>query len=169
MAKYKYANAEGTAVNDTEKGIYGIHPGVYLWAEVEEWVKKGNTIESFETPAEKLNKSLKAAESKMSAEKKAARDRGILVDGILFDTDIEARIAYIEFMLKTIQNPSYSVSNWKASEGVWVTMDAVLFNKLVTALEGRLTSLFNDIKNKEEEIKSKNTSTEVDNVVINFN
>ena len=50
--KYKYANAEGTAVDDTEKGIYGIHHGVYLWREVEEWLDQGNTIEEFRTPEE---------------------------------------------------------------------------------------------------------------------
>lgn len=52
MAKYKFAKADSTSVNDTEEGIHGIHPGIYLWDRVQQWVKEGNTIEPFETPEE---------------------------------------------------------------------------------------------------------------------
>lgn len=154
---YKYANPEHTFVNCKSKGEYGIHPGVWKWAEVERWVAEGNTIEPFETPTEKLENAKKTKESAIRQEKIVAKSKGIVVDGILFDTDDAARLSYIEFMLKQMINPSYTVSEWKASEGVWVTMDAILFGKLMTAWEARLTSLFSFVKTKENELKSKNT------------
>lgn len=166
--KYKFANPEHTFVNDLEEGIYGIHPGVHLWKNVQDWLDDGNTIEDYQTEPEKLAIYLKGVEDKLKREKTTSKDSGILVDGVKFDTDIEARIAYIEFMIKLMQNPSYTVTNWKASEGVWVTMDATLFGKLTTAWEGHLTSLFSFIKAKEIEIKSKTTKEQLDSIVVDF-
>lgn len=74
MAKYKFANQEQTAVNDIENGIYGIHPGVYLWMEVEEWVKKGNSIESFRTPKEQASEDARLLSTQTKdAERQEAR------------------------------------------------------------------------------------------------
>lgn len=62
MAKYKFADQEGTKVNDTEKGIFGIHKGVHLWSEVEKFLDGGGTIEEFETAAEIQEKEAREAE-----------------------------------------------------------------------------------------------------------
>jgi len=165
---YKYATPENTAVNCKSKGEFGIHPGVWKWAEVEAWLAEGNTIEPFETDQEKHDKALRDINNNLNQEKKKAKSEGIQVDGILFDTDSEARIAYLELMVKFMIDPTYTVQDWKASEGSWVVMDITLFNKLVAAWEQRLSSLFSFIKTKETEIKSKNTKEELESVNVKF-
>ena len=165
---YKYANPEHTFVNCKSKGEFGIHPGVWKWAEVEAWVAQGNTIEPFETDAEKFEKAKKEAEMALEQEKKAVKTQGVVVDGTLFDTDDSARLSYIEFMLKLMQSPQYTVSEWKASDGVWVTMDSVLFNKLMAAWEVRLTTIFSFVKAKENELKDKTTVESIQAVDVKY-
>ena len=166
--KYKFANPEHTFVNDLERGMFGIHPGVHLWAEVEDFLKAGGVIEAFETPTEALTKATKEAEGALVKEKKRVREEGIVVDGILFDTDIEARVSYIEFMLKLMLDPTYTVTDWKASDGVWVTMNKTLFEKLITVWETRLTSLFSFVKLKDAELKTKVSKEDIKATPIKY-
>lgn len=168
MAKYKYANLEHTSINDIEAGVFGIHPGVYLWAEVNDYIKAGGVIEDFETQEESLTKARVNVENNLVNEKMKVRSEGILVDGVLFDTDSEARLSYLELMIKLMMDPEYSVADWKASDGVWVTMDNTLFQKIVLAWEQKLTSVFSFVKSKENEIKSKSTKEELDSIDLDF-
>lgn len=46
---YKYSNAEHTAVTNLETGATGIHPGVWMWEQYQEWVNAGGITEAFET------------------------------------------------------------------------------------------------------------------------
>lgn len=55
MTKYKYANAENTAVDDLERGEYGIRPGVSTWRDVLAWVQQGNVIEPYRTDEERVD------------------------------------------------------------------------------------------------------------------
>lgn len=66
---------------------------------------------------------------------------GVFVDGVLFDTDIPARVAYQELAFLLQRNPTETVQ-WKASAGVWVTMTAALFEKLQTAFRQHLETVF---------------------------
>lgn len=77
------------------------------------------------------------------------------------DPDLEARIAYLELMIKFMIDPNYSVSNWKASDGVWVTMDATLLSKLINALSVKETLAFNWLKAKQEAINSAFNSNDI--------
>lgn len=66
---------------------------------------------------------------------------GVFVDGVLFDTDIPARVAYQELAFLFQRNPTETVQ-WKASDGVWITMTAALFEKLQTAFRQHLENVF---------------------------
>ena len=46
---YKYSNAEHTAVKNLTTGATGIHPGVWMWEQYQEWVNTGGVTEAFET------------------------------------------------------------------------------------------------------------------------
>lgn len=61
--------------------------------------------------------------AQMAAAKNAMRDGGFEIEGVLWDSDYHARIAYAEVAQIIAADPEYTAS-WKASEGVWVTMDA---------------------------------------------
>jgi len=109
-----------------------------------EWVKGQDFIyreaELTKTPDIEAMKADKLA--KIQAGKNAARDAGIIVNGTLFDTDSNARIAYLELSFKLSQDPAYSVQ-WKANDiGDWVEMNATLFNDLYVAFGTHLESVF---------------------------
>jgi hypothetical protein len=73
--------------------------------------------------------------------KNVALDGGFTHDGILFDSDSKARLAYLEFAHKLSTSPLYSTP-WKASAGQWVTMDATLFSALQPAYEQHIQACF---------------------------
>jgi hypothetical protein len=78
----------------------------------------------------------------VQAEKFRVRDAGFLVDGVLFDSDQGARLAYLEFAMELASDPSYSNPHWKASPGIWVTMNAELFASVRSAGEAHMTAAF---------------------------
>lgn len=49
---YKFANEEETKVNNLETGHQGIHKGVWLWRQYQEWVEAGGITEPYKTQAE---------------------------------------------------------------------------------------------------------------------
>lgn len=117
----------------------------------------GETVAETEplfTPTIQELKDQKRAE--IQKEKCRVRDAGALVDGVLFDTDSGARIAYLELAMQIMQNPSYSTS-WKASGNTWVTMDAALFDKVMVAGKALLTSVFAWQAGKDIEIDAADT------------
>jgi len=73
--------------------------------------------------------------------KNVALDGGFTHNGVLFDSDSKARLAYLEFAHKLSTSPLYSTP-WKASAGQWVTMDATLFSALQPAYEQHIQSCF---------------------------
>lgn len=73
--------------------------------------------------------------------KNTALDGGFVHDGNVFDSDSKARLAYLELSLKLSQDATYSTP-WKASTGVWVTMDAALFAALQPAYEAHIQGCF---------------------------
>ena len=83
--------------------------------------------------------------------KNLALDAGFTLDGVLFDSDSPARLAYLELSLKLGQDPAYSTP-WKASTGVWVTMDAALFSSLQPAYEAHIQSCFAWQAAREQEV-----------------
>jgi len=73
--------------------------------------------------------------------KNGALDGGFIHNSVLFDSDSKARLAYLELALKLGQDPTYSTP-WKASSGVWVTMDAALFSALQPTYEAHIQACF---------------------------
>lgn len=87
----------------------------------------------------------------IQAEKSRARDAGFLVDGVLFDSDAGARLAYLELENKLAADASYATS-WKASAGVWVTMDAALYGQVKAAGTAHISACFAWQAAKEAEV-----------------
>jgi len=85
---------------------------------------------------------VKAAKlARINDAKNVALDGGFMHDGVLFDSDSKARLAYLEFAFKLGQAPEYSTP-WKASTGQWVTMDGALFMALQPAYEAHIQGCF---------------------------
>lgn len=76
-----------------------------------------------------------------NAEKKAMLDAGFMVDGTLFDSDTNARLAYAELAMALQADPVYTTP-WKASDGVWVTMNAELYAQVYAAGKEHVQSVF---------------------------
>lgn len=76
-------------------------------------------------------------------EKKRSRDGGVEVDGILFDTDINAQVMYRGFKDEVVKDPFYTVDKWRASsEGGFVVMTAELLDKIQAAGKQLFTNVF---------------------------
>ena len=73
--------------------------------------------------------------------KNVALDGGFVYDGVFYDSDAKARLAYLELSLKLGQDPTYSTP-WKASAGQWVMMTAALFAALQPAYEAHIAGCF---------------------------
>ena len=103
----------------------------------------------------------------VQAEKVRARDGGFLVADTLFDSDISARTSYTELGLRLAQNPSFT-TQWKASPGQWVTMDAALYAQVMTAGEAHIAAVFAWQAAKEVEIGECQTVEELEAVVTTY-
>lgn len=75
-------------------------------------------------------------------EKKRVRDGGVDIDGIVFDTDASARLAYLELSGKLSIDSTYTVDTWKASGDTYVTMNATKFAQVSAAGEQMLADVF---------------------------
>lgn len=119
--------------------------------------------------AERTLDEIKAeALAKIRAEKIRARDGGVLVGGVLFDTDEAARIAYAELALRLAANPAYVVDDWKASEGVWVRMDGEMFAALMAAGEAHIAAVFSWQRLVESAVELATTKAEVRALNLSF-
>jgi len=92
-------------------------------------------------PIVSLNDAISAKKSAIQNEKCRVRDAGFEVDGVLYDSDQAARIAYLELADSLVADASYATP-WKASAGVWVTMTASLFAKVKAAGEVHVAAAF---------------------------
>ena len=103
----------------------------------------------------------------VQAEKVRVRDGGFMVAGVLFDSDISARTSYTELGLRLTQNPSFT-TQWKASSGQWVTMDAALYAQVMTAGEAHIAAVFAWQAAKEGEIGECQTVEALEAVVTTY-
>ncbi|WP_419174396.1 DUF4376 domain-containing protein [Desulfosediminicola sp.] len=92
---------------------------------------------------------------------------GFDVEGTKYDSDTVAQLAYTKLEAHLKENPAYTV-RWKASDGVWVDMDATLFAKVTTAEKAHIALCFAWQEAKEIELKGCGTPAELDNVSILF-
>lgn len=91
-------------------------------------------------------------------------DGGFKHNGVLFDSDIKARAAYLELAYKFGQDPTYVKDGWKASTGVWVTMDAALFAALQPDYEAHIDGCLVWQKAREMEVAAAQSVEEVEAV-----
>ena len=87
----------------------------------------------------------------IQAEKNRARDGGFVHDGVRYDSDAEARLAYLELATKLAQDPTYTTP-WKASAGRWVTMNAALFAALIPVYRAHVQACFAWQAEREQEV-----------------
>lgn len=95
--------------------------------------------------------------------KNVALGGGFAHDGVLFDSDTKARLAYLELSLKLGQDATYTTP-WKASRGIWVTMDAALFMALQPTYEAHIQACFGWQAAREMEVAAAETVEEVESV-----
>jgi FMN phosphatase YigB (HAD superfamily) len=93
-------------------------------------------------------------------EKSRARDAGFFVGGVLFDSDSAARVAYLELAMRLQAEPTFSTA-WKASDGVWVTMDAALFAQVYASGEAHIAACFAWQAAREVEVAAAQTVADV--------
>jgi FMN phosphatase YigB (HAD superfamily) len=96
----------------------------------------------------------------IQTEKSRARDAGFFVDGVLFDSDSAARVAYLELAMRLQAEPTFSTA-WKASDGVWVTMDATLYAQVKAAGTAHISACFAWQAAREVEVAAAQTVAEV--------
>ena len=73
--------------------------------------------------------------------KNSALDAGFWHDGVLYDSDYKARLAYLEVATQFQLDPEFS-TQWKASTGQWVMMDAALFAALIPVYRAHISACF---------------------------
>ena len=101
----------------------------------------------------------------VQVEKNRKRDAGFLVNGVLFDSDSEARVAYLELSMKLQVDPEFT-TDWKASDGQWVIMNATLFADVYAAGAAHIANCFNWQANKENEIQACESIEDLNNINI---
>lgn len=98
-------------------------------------------------------------------EKNRVRDGGFLVNGILFDSDMAARIAYAELAIHLQVDPTFTTI-WKASAGNWVTMNAVLLNQVYAVGQQHIQDCFTWFALKEAAIQAATSAEELTNISL---
>jgi len=112
-------------------------------------------------PAPSLSDTKAAKLHSINDAKNTALDGGFLHNGVLYDSDRKARLAYLEFAHKLSTAPLYSTP-WKASTGEWVTMDAALFTALQPAYESHISACFAWQAAREMEVAAAQSVAEVE-------
>jgi len=97
--------------------------------------------------------------------RRKALDDGFMHNGILWDSDANARIAYAELAMRFQSDPTF-VTTWKASEGYWVEMTAPLFQAVYAAGAEHVQTCFAWQAAKEVEINACQTVDELEAVVV---
>lgn len=139
----EYDPSYQTIVSTLSEPVYGIRTRTY-------------TIEDL--PLEDVKKQ-KLAE--LSTKKNTAKSSGFLVDGVLWDSDEAAWIVYNSLTIAFYTNPSYTVENFKVSEGNWITMTSDIFSKAYAKGNEELQAIFTKYKEKTAAVANALTSEEV--------
>jgi len=138
MREYKIR--DGAVVEFREgrefREVFSVHHG-YLT-----WLAAGNAPEPLPPlPGPSLEQAKATKRAAIQARKVQARDAGFTVNGVHFDSDYHARVAYLEAKTSIQADPTWSTP-WKASEGVWVVMDAALYAQVEVAGTAHVRAAF---------------------------
>lgn len=138
---YKLTKEGNFVIRLSDNACIPMAAGNRDYAEYLEWLSAGNAPEPHMTPEAEFAALVQEKANVIQAEKKRGVDGGVMVDGVLFDSDQAARMAFIELGQRLAVNPAYS-TRWKASMGVWVTMDAAMFAAVNAAGEVHVAQRF---------------------------
>jgi hypothetical protein len=111
-------------------------------------VQEGNTIRrTYPNPVLQAESWRQQLAASAQLKKTAKYTNGILVNGVLFDSDDTAYGAYMghQIMLM-VEGPDYVVPDWKASDGVWVDMTAALFAQVMAVYMSTKSGAFTWLK-----------------------
>ncbi|MEN6630530.1 MAG: DUF4376 domain-containing protein [Sulfuricella sp.] len=137
---------------------YSSHPDRYqlvdeVWQEIEGWRAAQDAAE--------LAQAIISKKAEIQREKCRLRDSGIMIDGVLFDTDASAQSAYTKTLLACQIDPTYSVAEWKASDGVFIKMTKPLVLQVMQESGSRESALTSTQKRKYAEVDALTTSAHV--------
>ena len=125
---------------DIEDGPSHLEANADLYrADIRTALAMGRTLEVVTPPT--LDEAVAAKTAAIQAEKCRARDGGFDVGGTHFDSDAAARISYGELADLLRDDPAYTTP-WRASEGVWVAMDAALYAQVKAAGTAHVKACF---------------------------
>lgn len=137
----------GYTIRETE--WFESHPDQYqltdgAWVETSGWRANRDAAE--------LTQAIASKKTEIQREKCRLRDSGIVINGVLFDTDAAAQSAYTKMLLACQINPEYEIADWKASDGVFVKMNKTLVLQVMMASGSRESELTTRQKEKYAEI-----------------
>lgn len=124
------------------------------WREIEGWLEARTALQLAEAKVKKL--------SELQQEKRRRRDSGMVIGGILFDTDANADTKYTKMLLACQISPTYTIPDWKASDGVFVEMTASLVLQVMQTFGVYESALTSKQKQKVEEINALSTIEDVE-------
>ena len=153
MKKYKL-NSDGS-VDDTERGILGINPKVWLWDIYQDWLSEGNTpmpvkpdgdwIDAGDHWTADLDKQRAAVWEKIKAEREArVSASGVNIGGKWFHSDPYSRLQYLglndELSLTFGQDADAIVIDgesvvWKSMDGTMVTMTRGICKSIIANMK----------------------------------
>jgi len=119
----------------------------------------------FTTPLPEFNDLKNKLFAQADTKKKALLDGGFTLEGVAYDSDINARMAYAELGMRISQDPTYSTP-WKASAGQWVTMNATLYQQIASAGEAHIGGVFAWLAGVQSAINSATSIQELMEIAI---
>lgn len=133
---YKFSNKEHSAVTNLNTGVSGIHPGVQLWEEYQQWVNNGGITEPFDTRSpEEIDVDVKARIwGQIKAERSRRKAGGIKVGTNFFHSDEQSLIQHLGLTIGAMQalqaggtlETVLSPTPWKTMGGEKVPMTVAM-------------------------------------------
>lgn len=125
------------------------------WVEVEGWLEART--------ADQLTNAKAIKFEELQQEKRRRRDSGITINGVLFDTDLNADAKYTKMLLACQISPTYTIPDWKASDGVFVEMTGLLVLQVMQTFGAYESAITSKQKQKIAAIEAMTTIDDVEN------
>lgn len=98
-------------------------------------------VEEHVTPPIPFYDLVEAKKIKVNEGKNQVLDGGFMYEGVLWDSDYKARLAYLELVTQLQMDPGFS-TDWKASTGNWTTMNAAKFAAVTPVYRAHIQACF---------------------------
>jgi len=125
------------------------HPDRYQWVD-EEWIEVIGWEQARENEA--MSQAVIEKMLDIQRHKCLLRDGGVIIDGILWDTDSSAQGMYTQTMLMMQIDPTFVVPDWKASAGVYTEMSLPVLTSVLMEWKDFVSGLTTNQKKKEDEL-----------------